>query len=204
MRARANSDSRQPHAADTFGRAQLVIGWSEFVDLPEWNICHLKAKIDTGARTSAIHVDDIQLLPHDRVRFDVITEINHRTHQMKRVRIEAPLVRTARIRPSHGVEQQRPVVSTLLQLGPIERRIELSLVCRKRMRFRLLLGRLAIKGLLINPTHGFLLPHPPPPEHSNGAGSKASTTTTTTKHFRSHERSADRAGNHRSNRGGSR
>jgi hypothetical protein len=167
MRARGNSDSRHPHAADTFGRAQLIIGWSEIVDLPEWNICRLKAKIDTGARTSAIHVDDIQLLKRDRVRFDVITEINRRTHQMQRVRIEAPVVRTARVRPSHGIEQQRPVVATLLRLGPIERRIELSLVCRKRMRFRLLLGRLAIKGLLINPTHSFLLPHPPLGE-SNG------------------------------------
>ena len=136
----------------------MVIGWSEIVELPDWGIKQLKAKIDTGAYTSAIHVDNIEEISSDRVRFDVIIEIDHQTHRMRRVTIEAPIVRTSFVRPSHGEQQERPVVATRIKLGPLERRIELSLVCRKRMRFRMLLGRSAVKGgFLIDPTHSSLL-----------------------------------------------
>lgn len=162
MRARHNVDTHGPTNGSGFlGRALVVIGWSEMVDLPEWGIDQLKAKIDTGAHISAIHVDAIKRLPRNRVQFDVITEIDHRTHRMERVRIEAPIVRTARVRPTHGEDQERPVVSTVIRLGPIEQSIELSLVCRKHMRFRLLLGRLALKKhFLIDPTHANLLQRP--------------------------------------------
>lgn len=140
----------------------MVVGWREPVDLPEWGITALKTKIDTGARTSAIHVANMEQLPGNRIRFDVIIAINRATHRTRGVRIEAPIVRTSRVRPSHGEEQSRPVVSTLMRLGPIERQIELSLVCRKRMLCRMLLGRTAIKGgFLIDPSHPTLLHHPP-------------------------------------------
>ena len=48
------------------------IGWNEFVDIPEWGIKGLRAKVDTGARSSALHVENIERLSRDRVRFDVV------------------------------------------------------------------------------------------------------------------------------------
>ena len=54
------------------GREPIVIGWTELVDLPEWGIKDLRAKVDTGARTSALHVENIEELPRGYVRFDVI------------------------------------------------------------------------------------------------------------------------------------
>ncbi len=153
-----------------------LIGWRERVTLPEWGIGPLRAKIDTGARTSAIHVENIEYLddagsvvgetgagagaarpvPPEarRVRFDVML---HRRNEDRRMTIEAELVRAASVRPSHGTAQQRPVVQTLLRLGGLERRIELSLVSRRGMLCRMLLGRRALEGLAIDPGAKYVL-----------------------------------------------
>ena len=50
----------------------LLIGWTEYVDLPEWGITRVRAKVDTGARSSALHVENIKELPRGRIRFDVV------------------------------------------------------------------------------------------------------------------------------------
>lgn len=54
------------------GVEPVLIGWTEYVDLPEWNVTRLRAKIDTGARSSALHVEDIVELPRNRIKFDVV------------------------------------------------------------------------------------------------------------------------------------
>jgi len=152
-----------------------LIGRRERVDLPEWGIRGLRAKVDTGARTSAIHVEDIEYLdaagavlaaaptpngrtpaPDEavRARFDVIL---HRRASDRRVTIEADLVRTSVVRPSHGKAQQRPVVETTLRLGPVARRIQVSLVCRKHMLCRMLLGRTALEGFLVDASRKYVL-----------------------------------------------
>lgn len=125
-----------------------VIGRREWVSLPEWDIARLRAKIDTGARTSAIHVSSIEYLEGGRVRFEVVRrEKPHR----RSVTVEADHVREARVRPSTGQAQRRPVVRTLVKIGEWEREIELSLVCREGMLCRMLLGRRALHGLLVDP-----------------------------------------------------
>lgn len=128
-------------------KTKAVIGRREYVAFPEWGIRGVEAKIDTGARTSAIHVDNIKRLPGKRVRFDVVLS---RRKPDKCVRVEADLVRFTRVRSSTGHQQERFVVATRMRIGEIKRRIELSLVSRRQMLCRMLLGRTALKGLLID------------------------------------------------------
>lgn len=124
--------------------APLIIGWVELVALPEWGIAGLRAKIDTGARSSALHVERIERLPDRRVAFDVILR-----RKGKRTRVTAKIVREGRVRSSSGESSKRIFVETLLRLGPLERRIEISLVDRGRMIHRMLLGRSALSGPIL-------------------------------------------------------
>lgn len=128
--------------------SQSVIGWREWVALPEWGIPRVRAKIDTGARTSAIHVSSITRLEGGRLAFEVVTR---ERPERRTVTVEADHVREARVRPSSGESQRRPVVRTLVRVGAWEREVEMSLVCREGMLCRMLLGRRALKGLLVDP-----------------------------------------------------
>jgi hypothetical protein len=119
-----------------------VIGLAEYVELPRWHIARLRAKVDTGARTSALHVENIRELAHDRVRFDVRL---HRVRAHRRVSVEAPISRRARVRPSSGVSQLRIFVTTAVLIGQYEQEVEFSLVDRQNMIFRMLLGRSALE-----------------------------------------------------------
>lgn len=142
----------------------LVIGAAEFVDLPDWGIRNLRAKVDTGARSSALHVENIREIGGGRVQFEVRL---HRKHTDRRVHVEAKITRRGRVRPSSGHSQIRLFVATTLRLGPIEREVELSLVDREKMIYRMLLGRTGLAhGLLVDPGHRYLLgrsPHPAAP-----------------------------------------
>ncbi len=132
-----------------------VLGWSEYVALPEWGISGLRAKTDTGARTSALHVDAIEEVNRGRdVRFEVVL---HRRKQHRRVRVVAPISRRGRVRSSNGHYTTRIFVTTVLRIGPIEREVEISLVDREKMIYRMLLGRSALHGVLIDVGHKDLL-----------------------------------------------
>jgi hypothetical protein len=123
-----------------------VAGWREWVALPDWGIRRIRAKLDTGARTSAIHVSRIEEREDGRLRFQVVV----REHPIPRTRwIEADAVRDARVKPSHGQLQDRKVVRTRMRLGLFEQEIEIGLVCRQGMVCRMLLGREALAGRLL-------------------------------------------------------
>lgn len=124
----------------------IMLGWREHVAIPEWGIRRIAAKIDTGARTSAVHVGEIEHVSDDRIRFEVIYKVNP-THKGRWV--EADLVRKSSVKPSSGVEQERPVVMAKIRIGEVEREVEVSLVCRKNMRCRMLVGRTALNGLFV-------------------------------------------------------
>jgi hypothetical protein len=122
---------------------KVLVGWNEFVDLPEWGIRRLGAKIDTGARSSALHVEDLEVLPRGRVRFRVVV---HREHRDRHVSVVAAVSRRGRVRSSNGQFDYRFFVKTTLMLGPVEKEIEMSLVDRGHMIHRMLLGRTALDG----------------------------------------------------------
>lgn len=121
----------------------VVIGWTEYVDLPEWKVFGLRAKVDTGARSSALHVENIELLGNGEVGFDVV---RRRNAVRPRTRVTAPVARHGAVRSSSGHCTPRIFVETMLRLGGVEKRIEIGLVDRGPMIHRMLLGRNALAG----------------------------------------------------------
>jgi len=119
----------------------LVIGFAEYVDIPEWHISRLRAKVDTGARSSALHVENIREVGKERVRFEVRL---HRRHEDRRVIVEAAVTRRSRVKPSNGMLAWRYFVAARVKIGPFEDEIEMSLFDRQHMIFRMLIGRSAL------------------------------------------------------------
>jgi hypothetical protein len=118
-----------------------TIGWREWASLPEWNI-EIRAKADTGARSSAIDCSSIEELSGDRVRFTMC--LSRKTD--KNLTHEAPIAMRKHVRSSTGHGHDRLFVETTLRLGDREKKILVSLTCRKRMIHRMLLGREALSG----------------------------------------------------------
>lgn len=118
-----------------------MIGRSEYLALPDWGIGSILAKVDTGARTSAIHVENLVELSGDRVRFEVVLDMSR---SGRRVTVEAPVVKRAKVRSSSGHFTERCFVRTTLHLGPVTKSIDLSLNSRDKMQYRMLLGRQAL------------------------------------------------------------
>jgi hypothetical protein len=143
-----------PPKHDTPIHAKTLIGWREFVTLPNWNVPPIRAKADTGARTSAIDVTNIEELENNRVRFEIVAD---RNNDSSRVIVEADIVRRTRIKSSFGKARDRLIVKTIARIGTIENEIELGLVSRKRMICRMLLGRKALEPLfLVDPARRYM------------------------------------------------
>lgn len=136
---------------------KLSVGWREWVSLPELDLPAIKAKIDTGARTSAIHAFDIEpFLRGDEkwVRFSVLPiQNNDQVHR----RCEAKIMDNRQITDSGGHQQKRIVVETNLVIGELSKTIELTLTERSSMMFRMLIGRTALQPeIIIDPAESFL------------------------------------------------
>ncbi|MEM6252283.1 MAG: RimK/LysX family protein [Cyanobacteria bacterium P01_D01_bin.156] len=138
----------------------LIIGWREWVSLPELGVPNVKAKVDTGARSSAIHAVDIQQFECNgikRVRFQVAPI---QSNDQMLVMIETDLLEERIVTDSGGHQQVRPVILTSVCLGEVHWPIELTLTNRDVMGFRMLLGRQAVRDrFLINPGQSFLQSH---------------------------------------------
>jgi hypothetical protein len=101
------------------------------------------------------HVSNIREVGNGRVRFDVRL---HRRHTDRIVHVEAPIVRRGSVRPSSGILQTRLFVAATLRIGAMERLIELNLVDRKNMIYRMLVGRTAIgPGVVVDPNRRYVL-----------------------------------------------
>jgi hypothetical protein len=133
--------------------APFVAGWRERVDLPDWGIEGVRAKLDTGAKTSAIHVTAVEEDGDGSVTFEVWP----RRRSDRRVRVTAAVVRLTRVRSSTGSVTTRHVVRTRLRLGEIEREIELTLVDRGTMIHRMLIGRTGLTGVVVDPTRRYVI-----------------------------------------------
>jgi hypothetical protein len=129
-------------------REVRTVGWKEHLDLPELGIVRIKAKVDTGARTSTLHVDSIRLLEvladgSERVELDFRPD---RRRPDWRVQAEARVLRRMRVVDSGGHPEVRPVIETEMVLGPVRKKILVTLTNRSGMLFRMILGRKALEG----------------------------------------------------------
>lgn len=145
-----------------------ILGWKEQVALPQLGIARLRAKLDTGARSSALHVENLQEIGHhvvegDRlpvVRFDVL--VGSRSAP-RRQTVQVPVTSFKVVRDTGAKAERRPVVRTHVVCGPVDIEAEVTLTSRQGMNFRMLLGRLTLEGqCLVDPGHGYLhTPRPP-------------------------------------------
>lgn len=134
-----------------------LIGWRESLALPTLGINKIKVKIDTGARTSALHalhIDSYKEKDQEMVKFQV-----HPIQRETRTTIDciAPLLEYRHVTNSGGHSQLRPVIITPIKLGIYQWNIELTLTNRDVMGFRMLLGRQAVKNrFLVDSGKSFL------------------------------------------------
>jgi ribosomal protein S6--L-glutamate ligase len=139
--------------------APFILGWEEWIALPELGLPAIKVKVDTGARTSALHAAFVEPFGPKRapkVRFGV-----HPVPGRADLEIvcEAPVVDRREVRSSNGEREERYVIATPIRIGDREWPIEVTLTNRDTMVYRMLLGRQAIiKGVLVDPSASFRQP----------------------------------------------
>jgi hypothetical protein len=139
-------------------REKKIVGWREWVALPRLGVDRIKVKIDSGARTSAIHAFDIQSFERDGQKFVRFWLHPVQHHRQPTVDCEAPVVDERIVTSSNGEKEHRFVIETDVALGDDIWPIELTLTNRDEMGFRMLLGRRAVrKRFVIDPGSSFRL-----------------------------------------------
>jgi ribosomal protein S6--L-glutamate ligase len=139
---------------------RLVLGWEEWIALPGLGLPAIKAKIDTGAKTSALHAEAIEPFGSasaPRARF-VIRPAPRRPEIA--VTCSAPIIDRRSITSSNGIPEDRFVIAADLEIDGQRWPIEISLSDRREMNYRMLLGRQALTaaGVLIDPGASFVQP----------------------------------------------
>lgn len=136
-----------------------LLGWREWISIPALHIPRIKAKIDTGARSSCLHTTTLETYTDDagqpRVRFTVHPLVRRTTSRA--VHCDCPLASSRVVRDSGGHEELRPFIHVPVTLGPHTWEVEFSLTNRDNMKFRMLLGRTAMKDrFIVDPTRSYL------------------------------------------------
>src|SRR5262249_44967998 len=143
------SGRQGPSRVASFARLLPVVGWREWVGLPQLGIDQIKAKIDTGARTSALHAMDIEPFRKRGRQFVRFCVHPHQANDREAVLAMALVQDYREVRSSDGTLSLRPAILTELFLMGQRWPIELTLVNRDQMGFRLLLGRTALSERLL-------------------------------------------------------
>jgi hypothetical protein len=139
------------------GAPKPTVGWREWVGLPLLGIEKIKAKIDTGARTSALHAYDVSSVRRQGREF-----VRFKVHPLQKntrrvVECEVPLLEWRQVTDSSGRRTLRPVIRTTLAMGGRVVQAEVTLIARDQMGFRMLVGREALKSRwLVDPSKSFI------------------------------------------------
>ncbi len=140
-------------------KEKMIVGWRETLSLPGLGINKIKAKIDTGARTSCLHAFRLETFERDGapwVRFWIHPK---QRNEDQIAECEAPIVDERIVRDSGGHEEKRYVIRTDICLGGQSWPAEITLTNRENMAFRMLLGRTAMhQRIVVDPVESFLIP----------------------------------------------
>lgn len=142
-------------------RKQILVGWREWAGLPEFTPTLIKAKIDTGARTSAIHAWNVRRFTEGGAPWVAFALHPVQRDNKQSVECRAAVHDVREIRSSDGAAQIRIVIRTMLTLGEARWPIELTLARRDQMGFRMLVGRTALRNrALVDPAKSYLCGKP--------------------------------------------
>ena len=136
----------------------LTFGWREWVSLPELGITAVKAKVDTGARTSALHAFEVTPFIENGIQ-----RVQFKIHPLQGdnktvITCTAEVIEERTVTDSGGHKEQRWVIETLMAIGPHKWPIEITLTARDDMLFRMLLGRTAFKGRAqVDPARSYII-----------------------------------------------
>lgn len=138
---------------------KLILGALEVCNLPELQITDLQVRVDTGAKTSSLHVDNIELETRNDeswVSFDIHPDIHNVSHVVRR---SSKLKEVRSIKSSNAAKEQRYVIDTKICMGNRTWPIEVTLTDRSSMSYLMLLGRQAmLNDILVDPSKEFLQP----------------------------------------------
>lgn len=140
------------------GQPKIIIGWREWVGLPELGVTGIKAKLDTGARTSSIHAFNVTQF--DKPTGMWVSFVIHpvQGRKLPEIACSLPVLGRRVVTSSNGARETRYVVKTSLGLGGMSWPIELTLTNRDEMGFRMLIGREAMRRrVLVDPGKSYQL-----------------------------------------------
>ncbi len=139
-----------------------IIGWREWISLPDLGVTAIKAKIDTGARSSAIHAFHVETFWRNEKHWVRFQMHPFQRSTSKTITAEAEILDEREVRNSGGHAEKRIAILTTVELQKQRWPIELTLTNRDVMGFRMLLGRAAVRGhFLVHPGQSYLLSHKP-------------------------------------------
>lgn len=136
------------------------IGWREYVDLPGLGLEHVPAKIDTGAKTSALHVDTLE--QHEGADGEPMVRLSFRVRhnpdeEPEQVHVDMPVAGVKKVMSSNGEHEERPFIRTPIKLGGRTVKAAFTLTNRGSMRYPILVGRSAMRGrYAIHPGESFM------------------------------------------------
>lgn len=138
--------------------SKLTLGWREWVGLPDLDLPSIKAKVDTGARTSTLHAFEVKpFVENDKRRVEFKIHPKQRNLDIVETCV-ADVVDERVVSDSGGHKEQRLIIVTPLVIGPYSWPIEVTLTARDNMLFRMLLGRTAIDGIaMVDPAKSYLV-----------------------------------------------
>ncbi|HKK23483.1 MAG TPA: ATP-dependent zinc protease [Pseudohaliea sp.] len=135
-----------------------TVGWREWLRFPTLGIDAIKAKVDTGARTSCLHAFELEPFERDGQPWVAFALHPLQRDEITVVRCEAPVVDQRQVRDSGGHAEQRYVIAVPVELGTHRFEAEVTLTSRDTMLFRCLLGRTALRGrFLVDPGRSYLV-----------------------------------------------